>query len=259
MFRTSPTLLWPRVSCRQILKLQFKCPPCFFLHPSTRYLYSYLDDLYFQRTCFSPEMLLIWFRQSIRSRPCQRTYQKLTGLVISWKLGEEDSALELTSLSKLHPSFYEFLTKKTTCASEMSKKTTCKKKLSKRTTSQWRHVWPGDTCHVPPGPNSASPCRHPQRRHVGWRRSVVGPAAIAIAGTCRASANMPALGMAARACRIWPRRHVTRVAWPDVPTLRRGPFWQFFSQVVLFNVSVIQMVLFVKTSLFTNLCTLFTL
>jgi hypothetical protein len=30
-------------------------------------------------------------------------------------------------------------------------------------------------------------------------------------------ANMPALGMAAPPCHRWPRRHVPRVAWPDVP------------------------------------------
>jgi hypothetical protein len=36
--------------------------------------------------------------------------------------------------------------------------------------------------------------------------------------------NMPALGMAAPPCRRWPRRHVPRVAWPDVLPPLGGPF-----------------------------------
>jgi hypothetical protein len=41
--------------------------------------------------------------------------------------------------------------------------------LSKRTPYEWRHPWPGDTCHVPPGPVPAGPCRRCRCRHVaGW-------------------------------------------------------------------------------------------
>jgi hypothetical protein len=69
-------------------------------------------------------------------------------------------------------------------------------------------------------------------RVAGWWRPLAmaaGPTTGLGGRWWRPSANMPALGMAARACRIWPRRHVTRVAWPDVPPLRCGPFWQIFS------------------------------
>jgi hypothetical protein len=80
---------------------------------------------------------------------------------------------------------------------------------------------PDDTCHVPPGPNSASPCRHPKRRHVGWRPSPstavssggpcrhshsrhagVALATWAIAGTLPCHASMPALAQAAGPTRV---------------------------------------------------------
>jgi hypothetical protein len=43
-----------------------------------------------------------------------------------------------------------------------------RKNLSKRTSCGWRHPWPGDTWHVPPGPVPVGPCRRSHRRHVAW-------------------------------------------------------------------------------------------
>jgi hypothetical protein len=60
--------------------------------------------------------------------------------------------------------------------------------LAKKTTWRWRHVWPGDTWNVPPGPTTARGCRHPQSRHVCCRRrplEEVGHAAWAGAGRLR--------------------------------------------------------------------------
>jgi hypothetical protein len=37
---------------------------------------------------------------------------------------------------------------------------------------------------------------------------------------------------------------VPRVAWAGVPPLRRGLFWQIFSQVVSFGISLVQVVSF---------------
>jgi hypothetical protein len=41
--------------------------------------------------------------------------------------------------------------------------------LSKETTPGWRHVWPGDMWHVPPGPTTARGCRQCQNWHVTWQ------------------------------------------------------------------------------------------
>jgi hypothetical protein len=45
------------------------------------------------------------------------------------------------------------------------------KYLPKKTPSEWRHPWPGDTWHVPPGPVPAGACRQCPRRHVAVPRS----------------------------------------------------------------------------------------
>jgi hypothetical protein len=60
--------------------------------------------------------------------------------------------------------------------------------------------------------------------------------------------HMPAMGVAAPPCRHWPRRHVPRVACPGVPPLRRGLFWQKFSEVVFSDITLAQVVLCVKNS-----------
>jgi hypothetical protein len=77
----------------------------------------------------------------------------------------------------------EFLTDQTTCVSEMIEKTTCENFLSKRTSCGWRHPWPGDTWHVPPGPMPAPPCRCCQTRHVAVATSPV--TAVWPGGPCR--------------------------------------------------------------------------
>jgi hypothetical protein len=92
----------------------------------------------------------------------------------------------------------EFLTRKTTCASENARKDHLPKNLSKKTPYGWRHVWPGDTWHVPTGPTPEWGCRHSQRRHVCCRRrplEEVGPAATAKSGRLRW--HMPPGGEAA--------------------------------------------------------------
>jgi hypothetical protein len=63
----------------------------------------------------------------------------------------------------------EFLTQETSCPIEMSKRTTFEKKLIKKTTSEWRHPWPDDTWHMPPGPKPARGCRRWQHRQVVCR------------------------------------------------------------------------------------------
>jgi hypothetical protein len=50
---------------------------------------------------------------------------------------------------------------------------------------------------------------------------------------------MPAMTMAAPPCRLRPRRHVPRVAWPGVPPLGGGLFLQIFLKVVLFDISLV--------------------
>jgi hypothetical protein len=77
----------------------------------------------------------------------------------------------------------DFLTDWTGCTNEMSKRTTSKKNLSEKTTSQWRHVWPGDTWHMPSGPTPAWGCRHSQRWHVAWQLTPF--VAVCLCGPCR--------------------------------------------------------------------------
>jgi hypothetical protein len=60
--------------------------------------------------------------------------------------------------------------------------------------------------------------------------------------------TMPGLALAAPSCRLWPRRHVPRVAWPGVPPPRGGLFWQKISQGVLSGISLVQVVQCVKNS-----------
>jgi hypothetical protein len=118
------------------------------------------------------------------------------------------------------------------------------------------------------GPTPAWGCHHPQVRHVGWQVTAVGHAALAVAGrvTWRmpagfgsggrthlfewpsTAADVPALAVAAPPCQRRPRRHVPRVAWPDVPPPIGGLFWQIFRQVVFSSISLAQVVLCVKNS-----------
>jgi hypothetical protein len=65
----------------------------------------------------------------------------------------------------------------------MLKRTTTEKYCQKRTTPGWRHVWPGVTWHVPPGPTPARGCRLSQRRHVTCR--VTPSTAVSEGGPCR--------------------------------------------------------------------------
>jgi hypothetical protein len=60
--------------------------------------------------------------------------------------------------------------------------------------------------------------------------------------------HVPGLTTAAGPCRHWPRRHVPRVAWGRVPPLVGGLFWQIFSEVVSFDISLVQVVSSVKNS-----------
>jgi hypothetical protein len=53
---------------------------------------------------------------------------------------------------------------------------------------------------------------------------------------------MPAMAVAAPPCRLRPRRHVPRVAWPGVPPPPGGLFCQTFSQVVFFDNTLAQVV-----------------
>jgi hypothetical protein len=62
-----------------------------------------------------------------------------------------------------------------------------------------------------------------------------------------------AWALAAGPCRHRPRRHVPRVAWPGVPPLREGLFWQIFSEVVSFDISLVHVVSSVKKFKLANL------
>jgi hypothetical protein len=54
--------------------------------------------------------------------------------------------------------------------------------LLKRTLTEWRHPWPGDTWHVPPGPVPASSCCRWHFRQVAVRTLPL--AAVRLGGPC---------------------------------------------------------------------------
>jgi hypothetical protein len=66
---------------------------------------------------------------------------------------------------------------------------------------------------------------------------------------CHLLGHMPALTMAAPSCRRRPTRHVPHIAWPGVPPLSEGPFWQIILEVVFFVISLVQVASCVKNSL----------
>jgi hypothetical protein len=96
---------------------------------------------------------------------------------------------------------------------------------------------------VPPPPLVA-------RHHVDMPVSTQAawPATLTVTATESSAEHLPALPTAAPPCRLRPRRHVPRVAWSRVPPLRGGLFCQNFSNVVLFDISVGQLVSSVKNS-----------
>jgi hypothetical protein len=69
-----------------------------------------------------------------------------------------------------------------------------------------------------------------------------------LTATESSAGDMLALEVAACGCRHPSRRHVTRVACAIVPPPPGGIFCQIFSYVVLFDISVGQLVSFVKNS-----------
>jgi hypothetical protein len=96
---------------------------------------------------------------------------------------------------------------------------------------------------VPPPPLVA-------RRHIDMPVSsqAAWPAPLTATATESSAGHLPALATAAWGCRHRPRRHVARVACAIVPPPRGGLFCQNFSDVVLFDISVGQLVSFVKNS-----------
>jgi hypothetical protein len=79
--------------------------------------------------------------------------------------------------------------------------------LSKRTPCGWRHVWSGDTWHVPLEPTPAWGCRHPQVRHVDrqWRWWAMPPLAVAAGwrGACHAAFGSGGRMTWRMPCRLW--------------------------------------------------------
>jgi hypothetical protein len=81
---------------------------------------------------------------------------------------------------------------------------------------------------MPDFPLAAGPAAGPTRMNGDGRRLQPG--------------HLPGLVEAAPPCRLWPRRHVPRVAWASLPPLPGGLFWQKISEVVLSGNTLAQVV-----------------
>jgi hypothetical protein len=89
-----------------------------------------------------------------------------------------------------------------------------------------------------PAPGEAAGC-HVTMPDTGM---AAGPTCANAVRRCHQPGAMPAMAMAAPPCRLQPRRHVPRVAWPGVPPPPGGLFCQTFSELVLFDNTLAQVV-----------------
>jgi hypothetical protein len=147
----------------------------------------------------------------------------------------------------------EFLTHQTTCASEMLEKTTCENFCQKRPPAAWASAgkplppFASPACGLAWRQRATSACRHAHWRHVLLPPLPLAACPLAtnlppcplaarpLAATpiggmsllhrlTEGDGRVPALPLAAGACRQRPRRHVPRVAWPRGAATRRGSF-----------------------------------